>query len=148
MTFPSAESSEDPAPQTSLPEGPDALGEVSEQAQRLVRSLSEYLEALLERAKVSARSILLLLALVPLGLMVLVGMFWLGLAFVGYGVATGMGELLGTRPYVGYLVTGLVLLLSLVWGLYFLLVLRPQRDLKKKLQNEAQLQNIAAQEGA
>ncbi len=147
MTVPSAEPSEDAAPQASLPEGPDALHEVSEQAQRLASSLSAYLEALLDRARVSVRSILLLLALLPLGLLVLVGMFWLGLAFLGYGLATGIGELLGTRPYVGYLITGSLLLLSLSWGLYYLLIVRPQQDLKKKLRDEAQLQNIPAQEG-
>lgn len=103
------------------PRGPDALSAVFKQLAEAIEYLAYLLATQVDRVKLKIRNIILLAALgviaVALAAAFLFCTIWLLLS----GIAGGIGELLGDRPWLGGIITSVVILIIAtiaVWIVY------------------------------
>ena len=110
--------------------------------------LSSYFEAKGEQFKISARKALLGIGLLPLALLVMAGVLLLGFVFIFYGAAQGLGQLLGGRLWLAYLITGSSLLILIALAFRYVIVNAGKRTLKKQMKlYERELQEQREQFG-
>jgi hypothetical protein len=93
------------------PRGPDALSAVFKQLAEAIEYLAYLLAAQVDRVKLKIRNIILLAAIgviaVAMAAAFLVCTVWLLLS----GIAGGIGELVGDRPWLGSIITSVVILI-------------------------------------
>lgn len=116
-----------PSPQPPSAEG---LQELSDKLAEVSSYLSLYLESQRDRLQLAIKQGLWGLALFPLGIFVVGGTILMALGFLGYGVATGLARLLGQGPWLGFLLTGVILLMVLGILLTYLFKVRNKGGLK------------------
>ena len=101
----------DPADSASKPAGPDALTAVFKQLAEAVEYLAYLLATQVDRVKLKVRNLVLLVILGAIagiaGLAFVFCTVWLLLS----GIAGGLGELLGDRPWLGGIIVSAVILI-------------------------------------
>ena len=128
----------------------EANSSASESIQNILQSLPElfdYLQSYLatrwDLTKVRLRNILVYALLTILGLSVFVAVSWLSLACLFYGASMGLAELLGNRVWLGFLLIGATLTLSLY--LLFICLIRKIKTGPLRKRKEAYAEEIARQ---
>ncbi len=101
---------DDPIDGASKPAGPDALSAVFKQLAEAVEYLAYLLATQVDRVKLKIRNVVLMVALGAVaavaGLAFVFCTVWLLLS----GIAGGLGELLGDRPWLGGIIVSVVIL--------------------------------------
>jgi len=96
------------------PAGPDALAAVFRQLTEAVEYLAYLLATQVDRVKLKVRNVLLLAALGMIGVAVAMAFLACTVWLLLSGIAGGVGVLLGDRPWLGSIVTSVVILLIVV----------------------------------
>jgi hypothetical protein len=94
--------------------GPEALAAVFRQLTEAVEYLAYLLATQVDRVKLKVRNVLLLAALGAIGVAATMAFLACTVWLLLSGVAGGVGVLLGDRPWLGGVVTSVVILLILV----------------------------------
>lgn len=94
-----------------------ALEELPRQFQEIWEYLVEYVDAKWDLSKASFRNALLQIVLWSVLTLLGAGLILIAIAFVFYGLALALAEVLGGRPWAGYLIAGGSLL-----SIFFLLI--------------------------
>jgi hypothetical protein len=105
------------APETSTPEQreqarqpeTDRASKLLRQAAELFEYASYYLSAKADEAKLSLRQVIVRVALEAIGVLAAAGLIVVAVALVFIGLGEGLGEAFGHRPWLGNLVSGLIL---------------------------------------
>ncbi len=108
MNIESDRPSESTETSTQAPKAESAEGfqELTERLGEVSTYLSLYLESQRDRLQLAVKQGLWGLALFPLAVVVVAGLILIALVFLSYGAAIGLGQALGHRPWLGFLVTG------------------------------------------
>jgi hypothetical protein len=93
------------------PAGPEALSAVFKQLAEAIEYLAYLLAAQVDRVKLKVRNIVLLAALGVIALAVAAAFLFCTVWLLLSGIAGGIGELLGDRPWLGSIITSVVILL-------------------------------------
>ena len=96
------------------PAGPEALAAVFRQLTEAVEYLAYLLATQVDRVKLKVRNVLLLAALGMMGVAVAMAFLACTVWLLLSGVAGGVGVLLGDQPWLGSIVTSIVILLIVV----------------------------------
>jgi len=136
---------EDSTPHASTPDAEEPRSAPSESFNRLLKDLPEILQYLKEylftqwdltKAEVRVVFEYILFSTFSFGL--IIGIAIMGFACLFYGCSLGLGELLGNRPWLGFLLTGLGSLLLLIGVSVILLKTFREKRLKKRKQEYAE----------
>jgi hypothetical protein len=103
------------------PAGPEALSAVFKQLAEAVEYLAYLLTTQVDRVKLKVRNVLLMVALGVIGAAVAMAFLACTVWLLLSGIAGGVGVLLGDRPWLGSIVTAVVILLIVIpagWILY------------------------------
>lgn len=101
---------------------PDAFKQLFKQLQELGEYFSYYAAARTDSFKLSLRRTVLWMAFAALGFVAVGGLLLSSTWLLLIGLAEGLSVLFGDRPWVGNLLAGALLLLSLVGGMYGMMV--------------------------
>jgi len=110
----------------------EALAALTKQLAEISEYLSLYVNAQVDRAKLSLKSTVLGLSMIPVVLIALAGILVISLAFLIYGMAQGLAQLMEGREWLAFLLTGLFWLAAVGLGILYLLRGQGQGSLKKR----------------
>jgi hypothetical protein len=100
---------------------PDELKLLLKQFRELGEYFSYFVTAKMDIAKLSVRHVVLSVVLAIFGFVAIAGLIVIASWFILSGVAGGVSELFGNRPWVGSFTTGILLLGGLWLGTYFIM---------------------------
>jgi hypothetical protein len=98
--------------------GPAAAGRLREQLAELAEYWRYYLSARADQLKISVQRVVFGIALGLVGLLVAAALAVTSTVVLVMGIAEGLGQAFGDRLWLGYTVTGVVILLGIVISLY------------------------------
>jgi hypothetical protein len=101
----------DPADSSSKPAGPDALAAVFKQLAEAVEYLAYLLATQIDRVKLKIRNLVLLVILGAIGAVAGLALVFCTVWLLLSGIAGGLGELLGDRPWLGGIIVSAVILI-------------------------------------
>ncbi|MCC7345504.1 MAG: phage holin family protein [Deltaproteobacteria bacterium] len=133
----------------------EAMEQLPRQLQEIWEHLGSYLGAKWAQSRGDLRNGLLAFALWALLILLFSGVFLIAIAFVFYGSALALAQLLGGRPWAGFLVSGGVLLavgaLYIRWKLSSLrraALEKKIKDYEQKLERQKEKYGVNALERA
>lgn len=121
------------SPPSPAHEGPEALQDLGPLLQDLSTNLGVYLRSYVERSKVTLRQAFIGIAVYPIAIFVIAGLILSSLVFLSYGIALGLTDLLGGREWLGFLITGVVLIAATSGALRYFLVTRQKKIFREKV---------------
>ncbi len=101
---------DDPSEDDAPPSPAAAFAEVSQRLHELRDYAAYYLATRIDKIKLAARNAVLYALLGIVGLIVAVTVVIMSVVLLCLGIAGGLGALFGMRPWLGYLVAGMVML--------------------------------------
>lgn len=113
----------------------EAVAALPQQFQEIWEYLGDYLAAKWAQGKGGLQNGLLAFALWALLILLFSGVFLIAIAFVFYGSALAISELLGARPWAGFLISGGALLLFGTLYIRWKLASLRQSALEKKIRD-------------
>ncbi len=119
------ENQENPGTQQALEELPSQFREIWEY-------VVEYLDAKWDLSKASFRDALFQIVLWGVLTLLGAGLILIAIAFVFYGMALALAEVLGGRPWAGYLIAGGSLLLIFFLLIHFKIASAKRKSLREK----------------
>lgn len=133
-TPPQTDPNEPPASKSTekSPPNTEALENLTRQLAEISEYLSLYVNAQVDRAKLSLKSTVLGLSLIPVALILMAGILVIALAFLIYGMAQGLAQLLPGKEWLAFLATGLFWLIAVGSALTYLVVGQERRSFKKR----------------
>ncbi|HKY63157.1 MAG TPA: hypothetical protein VJR29_07040 [bacterium] len=114
------------------PSNSQALDELPGQFREIWEYLVEYLDAKWDLSKVNFRDALLQVVLWSVLTLLGAGLILIAIAFVFYGAALALTEVLGGRAWAGYLIAGGTLLLIFFLSIHFKIASAKRKSLREK----------------
>lgn len=132
--FEEAKTAGDPSAETTGPPAGDGLQELTERLGEVSAYLSLYLETQRDRLQIAVRKGLWGLAIFPITVVLIAGSILIALSFMAYGTATGLSQVMGDRPWLGFLLTGLLFLILLALIVGYTVKIKGSKGVEKRRQ--------------